>query len=218
MKKIYVMASSSLFYKLLTVQCRTQKGHVVSIISNGTNDAPVPKEADIGLPIGIQGSKVDKEYSDIIILDDNLASTITILRCSGDSSCKEKVETSPEAWKKREAQAKTEHTDPRRAKAKEGFIGKRGRRIKIHVKKKEGEDERDFPINACICGSWLRVGVMSSRSPPALFERHLPPMLRLHLVTISYWASVILESARKQVKPLLLPIMGVSHAKSSEPH
>ncbi|RVW23027.1 putative calcium-transporting ATPase 13, plasma membrane-type [Vitis vinifera] len=78
--KIRVMARSSPFDKLLMVQCLKQKGHVVAVTGDGTNDAPALKEADIGLSMGIQGTEVAKQSSDIIILDDNFASVATVLR------------------------------------------------------------------------------------------------------------------------------------------
>ncbi|XP_058202209.1 putative calcium-transporting ATPase 13, plasma membrane-type [Rhododendron vialii] len=77
---ICVMARSSPFDKLLMVQCLRQKGHVVAVTGDGTNDAPALKEADIGLSMGIQGTEVAKESSDIVILDDNFGSVATVLR------------------------------------------------------------------------------------------------------------------------------------------
>ncbi|KAF9618615.1 hypothetical protein IFM89_002310 [Coptis chinensis] len=77
---ICVMARSSPFDKLLMVQCLKQKGHVVAVTGDGTNDAPALKEADIGLSMGIQGTEVAKESSDIIIMDDNFASVATVLQ------------------------------------------------------------------------------------------------------------------------------------------
>ncbi|XWS36349.1 hypothetical protein CRYUN_Cryun20dG0077600 [Craigia yunnanensis] len=77
---IRVMARSSPFDKLLMVQCLKQKGHVVAVTGDGTNDAPALKEADIGLSMGIQGTEVAKESSDIVILDDNFSSVATVLR------------------------------------------------------------------------------------------------------------------------------------------
>ncbi|CAL5413401.1 unnamed protein product [Camellia sinensis] len=78
-EKICVMARSSPLDKLLMVQCLKQKGHVVAVTGNGTNDAPALKEPDIGLSMGIQGTEVVKESSDIVILDDNFASVTTVL-------------------------------------------------------------------------------------------------------------------------------------------
>ncbi|XP_054820520.1 putative calcium-transporting ATPase 13, plasma membrane-type isoform X1 [Prosopis cineraria] len=79
-EKICVMARSSPFDKLLMVQCLKQRGHVVAVTGDGTNDAPALKEADIGLSMGIQGTEVAKESSDIVILDDNFASVVTVLK------------------------------------------------------------------------------------------------------------------------------------------
>nr|KYP61544.1 Putative calcium-transporting ATPase 13, plasma membrane-type [Cajanus cajan] len=78
--RIRVMARSSPLDKLLMVQCLKQKGHVVAVTGDGTNDAPALKEADIGLSMGIQGTEVAKESSDIVILDDNFSSVVTVLR------------------------------------------------------------------------------------------------------------------------------------------
>ncbi|GFP97986.1 calcium-transporting ATPase 12 plasma membrane-type [Phtheirospermum japonicum] len=79
-ESIHVMARSSPLDKLLMVQCLKQKGHVVAVTGDGTNDAPALKEADIGLSMGIQGTEVAKESSDIVILDDDFASVATVLR------------------------------------------------------------------------------------------------------------------------------------------
>ncbi|KAJ6305697.1 hypothetical protein OIU78_021104 [Salix suchowensis] len=77
---ILVMARSSPFDKLLMVQCLKEKGHVVAVTGDGTNDAAALKEADVGLCMGIQGTEVAKESSDIVILDDNFSSLVTVLR------------------------------------------------------------------------------------------------------------------------------------------
>ncbi|RWR87968.1 Cation-transporting P-type ATPase [Cinnamomum micranthum f. kanehirae] len=77
--KISVMARSSPLDKLLMVQCLKEKGHVVAVTGDGTNDAPALKEANVGLSMGIQGTEVAKESSDIVILDDNFSSVVTVL-------------------------------------------------------------------------------------------------------------------------------------------
>ncbi|KAL9157280.1 hypothetical protein ABFS82_09G132900 [Erythranthe guttata] len=78
--KISVMARSSPTDKLLLVQTLRKQGEVVAVTGDGTNDAPALHEADIGLSMGIQGTEVAKESSDIIILDDNFASVVKVVR------------------------------------------------------------------------------------------------------------------------------------------
>ncbi|CAN6849896.1 unnamed protein product [Brassica oleracea] len=78
--KISVMGRSSPNDKLLLVQSLRRRGHVVAVTGDGTNDAPALHEADIGLAMGIAGTEVAKESSDIIILDDNFASVVKVVR------------------------------------------------------------------------------------------------------------------------------------------
>ncbi|KAH9805642.1 calcium-transporting ATPase 8 plasma membrane-type [Citrus sinensis] len=78
--KISVMGRSSPSDKLLLVQALRKRGDVVAVTGDGTNDAPALHEADIGLAMGIQGTEVAKESSDIIILDDNFASVVKVVR------------------------------------------------------------------------------------------------------------------------------------------
>ncbi|KAL2229976.1 calcium-transporting ATPase 12, plasma membrane-type [Sesamum indicum] len=79
-ENISVMARSSPLDKLLLVQSLKRRGHVVALTGDGTNDAPALREADIGLSMGIQGTEMEKESSDVIILDDNFASIVTVVK------------------------------------------------------------------------------------------------------------------------------------------
>ncbi|XP_071724578.1 calcium-transporting ATPase 8, plasma membrane-type-like [Rutidosis leptorrhynchoides] len=79
-ENLSVMGRSSPNDKLLLVQALKRRGHVVAVTGDGTNDAPALHEADIGLAMGIQGTEVAKESSDIIILDDNFASVVKVVR------------------------------------------------------------------------------------------------------------------------------------------
>ncbi|KAL6507830.1 Calcium-transporting ATPase 10, plasma membrane-type [Orobanche gracilis] len=74
------MGMSSPNDKLLLVQALRKKGHVVAVTGDGTNDAPALHEADIGLAMGIQGTEVAKDNSDIIILDVDFASVVKVVR------------------------------------------------------------------------------------------------------------------------------------------
>jgi len=78
--EVTVMGRSSPNDKLLLVQALRKRGEVVAVTGDGTNDAPALHEADIGLSMGVQGTEVAKESSDIIILDDNFASVVKVVR------------------------------------------------------------------------------------------------------------------------------------------
>eukprot|EP00897_Mesotaenium_endlicherianum_P000664 jgi/Mesen1/10599/ME000086S10136 len=73
---IDVMARSSPTDKHTLVKLLRQMGEVVAVTGDGTNDAPALHEADIGLSMGISGTEVAKESSDIVILDDNFESIV----------------------------------------------------------------------------------------------------------------------------------------------
>jgi len=71
-----VMARSSPTDKLRLVKRLRYQGEVVAVTGDGTNDAPQLAEADVGFAMGIAGTEVAKEASDIILLDDNFSSIV----------------------------------------------------------------------------------------------------------------------------------------------
>ncbi|XP_075641938.1 calcium-transporting ATPase 1-like isoform X1 [Castanea sativa] len=79
--KLQVMARSSPMDKhTLVKHLRTTLQEVVAVTGDGTNDAPALHEADIGLAMGIAGTEVAKESADVIILDDNFSTIVTVAK------------------------------------------------------------------------------------------------------------------------------------------
>ena len=69
-----VMARAEPMDKLLLVTALQKTGAVVAVTGDGTNDAPALKHADVGLAMGIAGTEVAREASDVILLDDSFGS------------------------------------------------------------------------------------------------------------------------------------------------
>jgi Ca2+-transporting ATPase len=73
-KELDIMARAEPMDKLLLVKALQETGDVVAVTGDGTNDAPALKHADVGLAMGIAGTEVAREASDIILLDDSFSS------------------------------------------------------------------------------------------------------------------------------------------------
>ena len=77
--KLQVLARSSPEDKRVLVRRLKSMGETVAVTGDGTNDAPALKAADVGFSMGIAGTEVAKEASDIILKDDNFTSIVKAL-------------------------------------------------------------------------------------------------------------------------------------------
>ncbi|CAN6661635.1 calcium-transporting ATPase 2 [Trichomonascus vanleenenianus] len=74
--KLRVLARSSPDDKRKLVKVLKSLGETVAVTGDGTNDAPALKLADVGFSMGIAGTEVAKEASEIILMDDNFGSIV----------------------------------------------------------------------------------------------------------------------------------------------
>lgn len=79
-KHIQVLARSRPEDKLTMVVGLRERGYIVAVTGDGTNDAPSLSKANVGFAMGLAGTEIAKQAADILLTDDNFTSIISAVK------------------------------------------------------------------------------------------------------------------------------------------
>ena len=86
--RLQILARSSPEDKKILVEKLRSLGEIVAVTGDGTNDGPALKTAHVGFSMGITGTEVAKDASDVVLVDDNFSSIVKAImwgRCVNDA-------------------------------------------------------------------------------------------------------------------------------------
>jgi Ca2+-transporting ATPase len=78
-RDVTIFARAAPEHKLRLVEAMKANGEIVAVTGDGVNDAPALKRSDVGVSMGLRGSDVAREVSDIVLQDDNFATIVAAI-------------------------------------------------------------------------------------------------------------------------------------------